>query len=303
MYLLQFLAGPSSHTGAVNVEYRLACSGELCNRKVLLAGDYRKSDASRVLLLTPLELFVVGNPFDKYPQELCIRLNLSNVTESEGSASITFRPDQDVVEDFCSILSLLSRRLISPIAKIRERHPDYSSGLGLHDASGSYASEFPAPIMQLSEAPVWGPRPLTIITTMEGQQVINNNPPLVGVDPWALSEFLLRLPNVPKADQLVYAARLYRAALEIIENRPDIAYLLLISTVESLADMAFGDYQPEESEKLLTKPAVQQLARDFGLNEEQAKRLSTRREQELNPFAARLIPYRNGCTQLQSPQP
>jgi hypothetical protein len=84
----------------------------------------------------------------------------------------------------------------------------------------------------------------------------------------------VQLPKVPKADQLVYAARLYRAALEMIENRPDIAYLLLISTVESLANVAFSDYQPEESEKLQTKPAVQQLARYFGLNEEQAKQLA-----------------------------
>jgi len=146
MYLLQFLAGSSSHAGAVDVEYRLACSGELCNRKVLIAGDYRKSDVSRVLLRTPLELFVVGHPFDKYPQELCTRLKLDFVTESKGSSGTTFLPDEDVVEDFCSILSLLSRRLISPVAKIRERHADYGSGLGLHDALGSYASELPAPI-------------------------------------------------------------------------------------------------------------------------------------------------------------
>jgi hypothetical protein len=79
---------------------------------------------------------------------------------------------------------------------------------------------------------------------------------------------------MPKADQLVYAARLYRASLELIETRPDIAYLLLISTVESLADVAFGDYEPEEREKLETKRTVQQRALDFGLNEEQARQLA-----------------------------
>ena len=73
MYLLQFLADTASHAGGVDVEYRLACSGELCNRKVRTF-DHTKSDASRILLREPLELFVVGHPFDKYPQELCVRL-------------------------------------------------------------------------------------------------------------------------------------------------------------------------------------------------------------------------------------
>jgi hypothetical protein len=62
--------------------------------------------------------------------------------------------------------------------------------------------------------------------------------------------------------------------LELIESRPDISYQLLISTVESLADVAFGDYEPEQSEKLATQVAVQQRARGFGLAEEQVTQLA-----------------------------
>jgi hypothetical protein len=42
---------------AFEVEYRLACSGVLYNRRVITA-DWRKSDASRILLREPVELFV-----------------------------------------------------------------------------------------------------------------------------------------------------------------------------------------------------------------------------------------------------
>jgi len=278
MYLLQFFAkSATGGSSAIDVEYRLACSGELCNRKVITAGDYRKSDVSRVLLRHPLELFVVGHPFDAYPQELCIRLSLDYVTErhdaDSGSSVAMFLPDQDVVEDFCSILSLLSRRLISPVIKTRERHRNEDPRLGLHDALGSYGLEVPTPILNLSAASVWEPRPLTLITSMEGQKIVNNNPPAVGVDPWALAEFFMQLPKMTRVDQIVFAARLYRAALEMIGPRPDIAYLLLISTVESLADVALNDYEPTESEKMEAKPSVRQCARDLCLTEEQTRQL------------------------------
>jgi hypothetical protein len=50
---------------SVEVEYRLACSGELYNRNVLTA-DWRKSDVTRILLRTPFELFVASQPFAHY---------------------------------------------------------------------------------------------------------------------------------------------------------------------------------------------------------------------------------------------
>lgn len=121
---------------------------------------------------------------------------------------------------------------------------------------------------------MWDRRPATIVTSMGGQRVIDNNPPPVGVDPEAFSEFLLKLPHIPRAVDVVYASRLYKTALGLIESQPDIAYQLLISTVESLADVAFGDFEPEESEKLATKQNVQQRARDFGLDEEKVKQLA-----------------------------
>ena len=49
MYLLKFLHEKQERPTGVEVEYRLACSGEFYNRKVETA-DWRKSDVTRIPL-------------------------------------------------------------------------------------------------------------------------------------------------------------------------------------------------------------------------------------------------------------
>jgi hypothetical protein len=132
--------------GTVEVEYRLACSGALYNRNIK-TGDWRKSDATRALLRTPFELFVASHPFDDYPQELCARLVVNRAIESDQSFTRGFLPDEDVIEDLGSLLTLLSRRLITPVGKIRERHPSGIDGLG------SYGEDVPIPIMGTPKSP------------------------------------------------------------------------------------------------------------------------------------------------------
>ena len=115
MFLLQFLEKARDQGGTVpggiGVEYRLACSGELYNRRVL-APDWRKSDITRVLLRLPFELFVASQPFSSYPQEICVRIVVDQVTEREEDSTgilhiSTFLPDEEIVEDLCSLLTLL----------------------------------------------------------------------------------------------------------------------------------------------------------------------------------------------------
>lgn len=275
MYLLRFLEKAANQAtdpaaNAVGVEYRLACSGELYNRRVQTF-DWRKSDATCLLLRTPFELFVASKPFSAYPQELCARLTISYVTEEQTVGNVPstglFLPDEDVMEDLCSILSLLSRRLIAPVGKTRLRNKDEDPPLG------SYTLDVPMPILSFPRFAVWNQRPIGVLTSMEGQRVIDNSPPPVGVDPQALSGFLSSLPNLPSSVEIIYASRLYRTALELIESRADIAYQLLISTVESQAAAAFPDYEPSDHEKLETQPTLQQQAKEFGLGDEKAKQL------------------------------
>src|SRR5215813_13867667 len=126
MYLLHFLRNyeklaverSAYHS---NVEYRLACSGELFNRRVLTY-DWRKSDVTRVLLRSPFELFVVSRPFHSYPQELALRFGVDYAKEESGNNfTSTFLPDDEVVEDLCAVLTLLARRLITMVVNTRQQ--------------------------------------------------------------------------------------------------------------------------------------------------------------------------------------
>lgn len=276
MHVLEFLKrsqepGANSASKAVEVEYRFACSGELYNRRVITS-DWRKSDITRVLLREPFELFVTSHPFDDYPQELCARLNLSYVTEhsdSEGfTSSSTFLPDVEIIEDLCSILSLLARRLISPIGKVRECRDRRDTDLG------SYGWDAPAPILRAPRIAVWRQRPITIVTSNKGNEVEFHDPPPIGVDADALKQLLVRLPDNPEAEEIVNASRLYRTALELIESRPDITYQLLISAVETIASVTLRGYEPELSEKLKSKQRVIEKALKFRLNAEEANALA-----------------------------
>jgi hypothetical protein len=67
MYLLKFLEKAQNRPTGVEVEYRLACSGEFYNRLVETY-DWRKSDVTRVLLREPFLVFVTSQPFDSYPK-------------------------------------------------------------------------------------------------------------------------------------------------------------------------------------------------------------------------------------------
>jgi hypothetical protein len=271
MYLLKFLEEAHDHCiGGEEVEYRLACSGELYNRKVITA-DWRKSDVTRILLNDPFLIFVTSRPFDSYPQELSVRMTLNFVTEEGGAPNMRgsriFLPDEDVIEDLCAILSLLSRRLISAVTKTRQKLDDESTPRGL-------PSEVPMPILGHTKVNAWRRRPVTIITGWTSQEFRSNDPPPVGVDPQALGKFLIELPGMRNAQDIVHAARQYKSALELIEERPDTAYLALVSVVESLASVALKEFEPDEAEKVKFHAPVEKRAREFGLCEAQARALA-----------------------------
>ncbi len=94
MYLLEFLEKASNQTNkpggdTVGVEYRLACSGELYNRRVINFLDWAEErDATR--LGCSKRLWNCSWPASRspaYPQELCARLTLGYVTEKKADQS------------------------------------------------------------------------------------------------------------------------------------------------------------------------------------------------------------------------
>jgi hypothetical protein len=228
-----------------------------------------------VLLRDPFELFVASRPFDDYPQELCARLKLPSVKlpsvtekeESRGVPSISiFLPDSEIVEDLCSILSLLARRLISVVGKVRERRAEHDTALG------SYGWDAPVSVLNIAGFAVLRRRPISIITSQEGPRVESHNLTPTGVDDEALKEVLLKLPHLPEVEKIVYACRLYKTALELIESRPDITYQLLISATETMAGLA-TDYKPHEDTILKAEGPLLKEAKARGLDCATAKAL------------------------------
>ena len=274
MYFINFLRSPDQQAGGNQVEYRLACSGELYNRAVLTY-DWRKSDVTRLLLQQPFSLLVTSQPFDNYPQELAARLTIAEVTEKSCVNNIpyirSFLPDEDIIEDVCAVLTLLSRRLISPVVKTMEIFSE-----GAQDPWQSYPwqSYISTPIIDRLKVIAWPQRPATLFTTWSGQSVKFNHPPPVGVNDKALAEFFVHLAAREDAQDIVYAAHQYKTALELIEERPDTAYLALVSVVETLANLALGTYEPEEDERIRVKANVAKRARKLGLCEAQANEVA-----------------------------
>jgi hypothetical protein len=271
MYFVKFLQAPEQQADGDEVEYRLVCSGELFNRTVQ-THDWRKSDGTRILLEKPFNLLVASRQSESYPQELCARLNVPWVTEGgtgeSGSRSITFLPDKDIIEDACAILTLLSRRLITPVVKTMETPRAGPPTLRW------FGSNVPIPIVDKFKVVAWPRRPLSIVTSYSGQRVEFNQPPPVGVDHDALAAFLSNLATRERAQDIVYAAKQYKTALELIEDRPDTAYLALVSVIETLASIALATYEPEESERISTKANVAKRARQLGLCEVQATQVA-----------------------------
>ncbi len=275
MYLLQFLKqaarSESPTIGEVSVEHRLLCSGELFNARVMTA-DWRKSDVTRVLSRSPFELFVTSRPFDSYPQELCARFRLNYETEKAEAARASFvrsfLPDDEIVEDLCSILTLLARRLIVPVVKTREQHEQEVTALG------SFGRDIPLPLTETT-APSWKPRHSVVITRgPREQEVTSYEPPPLAVYPDVLEAFLLKLPSLAEGERIIRAARLYREALELIETRPDSAYQFLISVAETMSNAALPDYAPPRDEILQNERAVREMAIQFGLTQDQADELA-----------------------------
>jgi hypothetical protein len=164
----------------------------------------------------------------------------------------------------------------------------------------------PMHIVDRFKVVAWPRRPLTVTTSITGQTVTFNEPPPVGVDHEALAAFLAHLGAREKAQDIIYAARQYKTALELIEERPDTAYLALVSVVETLASIALATYEPEENERIAIKANVAKRARELGLHEAQAKQLALEATKGDRWLARKFVKFcRDYCpmSELRGPDP
>jgi hypothetical protein len=212
-------------------------------------------------------LFVTSRPFDDYPLELAIQLTVPLVEEKLETAIRMYHPDDEVVGDLAALLSLLCRRHITVAGKSYQRHRAYS-----HALFGT--EQVPMPLASSMRRVFWRPHPSTVVTWPDRQEIHDYNPRPKGVDGVRLTELLLGLPKIEHAQSLVVACRLYAVALELIHDRPDISYQLLISSVETMAHDVLRSFQPPDEAKVQHQDAVYRLARTLELGEAEAKKLA-----------------------------
>jgi hypothetical protein len=269
LYVLDYLADPGCAKGpgdALCADYRLLCSGSIYRNGPWL--EWYKSEGARFLLAPPLLLYAASRPFDEYPLELVLRLTVAQVEEtSPGGGGMTnvriFPPDEEVARDLAALLTVLCRRLITVAAKSAERLANYQY---------PELDYLPMPLATSMRRVYWPAYPPKVIIGLDTQKVEDNNPPPKPVDPGALTALLLGLPQLAHAESIVASARLYAMALELIREQPDIAYQLLISSVETIASETAPD--PHDDEKVKHKQAVFDLAKKLGLEEEIARNLA-----------------------------
>jgi len=271
MYILDFLKSINIQTSVeekVGFEYRLLCSGELYNG-VIQTTDWRKSDATRILFLHPFTLIICSYPFEDYPQELCLRFSTQMVTETKNNSSIVFYPDDEIANDLASLISLLLRRLITVICKTRELYPES------RHRSNNIFQDWPIGLANKINTTSWERKTATVIYGPDGvKDLIDYNPPPLGIDPDKIISILQNLPRINQAKSLILSARLYSQALEQINQNANLSYQFLIQCVEAIANDHYRLYSPSRQDLIQTKESVLKMAIEFGLEKERAEELA-----------------------------
>lgn len=271
MHILSFLKKRSQKQTIddfITCEYRLLCSGTVYNSDVLTA-DWRKSDATRLLLNSPFTVIVASHPFDDYPQELALRFTADRVTEERRLGYSTFYPDEEIARDIAALLCLFCRRLVTVSAKIREMHPKQYEG------EPEVFLDWPIGFVNSLKVKHWERQPATVVYGSGGvERVIDYNPEPKPISSRKLQKLFLSLPSSPYAESIVNSARLYALALERVGQDVDIAYQLLIASIETIANDFYRRDAPTESEMIKVKKNVADLAIQLGLTEEKGKQLA-----------------------------
>lgn len=267
MYSVDFLKDFEDVSEVVTFEYRLLCSGELYNSQVITS-DWRKSDATRILLRSPCMLFVCSHPFDDYPQEISLKFNVPLVTERREGSTSSFYPDDDIALDLAALLTLYCRRLITIVGKIREVHPRRYS------QEDELLLDRPVGFVSSQSISAWTRKPAIVIYGREGvSEIIDYNPPPLGVSLEDLKLFLTAIPSLPLTESFILSSRLYARALAYLETDVDRTYQLLISSIEAIAGF-MKNYEPSDDEKIQSKLSVAKLAKQFSLSPEQANQIA-----------------------------
>ena len=89
------------------------------------------------------------------------------------------------------------------------------------------------PVATMMRRVSWRPHPLSVLYSNRegGPKYEDYNPRPKPLNSRRVTELLSRLPKLEHAESIVTGCRLYALALELVQERPDISYQLLISSV------------------------------------------------------------------------
>jgi len=263
-YVLDFLrqAHPTDAGETLGCEFRLLCSGQLYS-----GGDPNKNILSRVLLKEPFGLFVAApimtDISKPYPQELALRLSVEPVSEQNALVQRSFHPHWEIAFDLAALLTLLCRRLITVAGLVSETVE--TSELP------EWFRELPAPLATAMKLKYWERQPSLFIDHPDRPEIKHYQPSIKRFDRDRVQTILTALPTIPHAQRVVLAARLYWSAMLALYERPDIAYLMLTISVESLANQAVST---EDARREAIKDVPKRIRRDLtqlGLSDAQIR--------------------------------
>lgn len=260
----------------IETEFRLCCSGVLYPKGFM--GDWRKSDGARLFLVEPFQLIVASRQYDTFPQEFALRFQLNEIVDTKDNFTISSFPTAEIAEDIASLLTLFCRRLFTVGGEVRQRH----HALGVPES----LKDFPFPVIGLENPSHWSRRPVHVVTSLEKQEVIDYQPPPHGIDRAAIRDKLMHLPHLSSAEAIVRAARRYAIAMELIESRPEIAYQMLISAIETIAGAVLSSWTPDEDQQLETRGKLFKEIKNAGVNEVDARRIVLQ-DCKSNPWSRR----------------
>jgi hypothetical protein len=240
-------------------EWRVAFSGQLYPRGLL--GKHRGAwSQARLLMEDPFEVVTcVGLPRHGHEQ-LCVRFPTLAKEEKSGKTTIIGANSREILDEFLSVVCLLTRvplRIITRAATYVAPH--------------YLRQDFGDPQIRRMDRIIDARMPQALVGFLDDETQVAQA--CCDLDGKAFGAFLQALAHDPSGDVFVAAARAFATAIELQDRRPEVAYLLLVSSVEALASVAYDGWAPTLDEIKEARGPLVKAANDLSLCDAQAESL------------------------------
>jgi hypothetical protein len=212
-----------------SIEYHLICFGQLA-APYLGGGSEHNIEARWILTDGPYRLFSVTQP-DQIPQELCLMFDCYYEKKKHDFGHIISCPFDETAREFSTLLSLATRRRVSLLSLRRVE------GNPVNQPPYAFSGHYCTWNLPVDRKAAYGLSREGVVTVAPLKHY-NPLKEITGSDFERHLQKLLELDG-STADAIVLSLRLYHAALEIMYQSTDVAYLLLVSAIETAASVEF----------------------------------------------------------------